>query len=172
MSAEASAADANAEPGPPSTLLEGVLASIVTPGASAGLVASVNGALLLLAGLCAVALLTGALSAPADGESMQGHLAVLLVLAACLLAAFNYFIAASRETASADAPAPAPAPVRAEAPAPAPVVAEAPAPAPAAVPPPMPADAEPAAATLAPPASGPTPSTARTLARQRGARAL
>jgi hypothetical protein len=36
-----------------------VLASIVTPGASAGLVASVNGALLLLAGLCAAALLTG-----------------------------------------------------------------------------------------------------------------
>ena len=161
MAAEASAtADANAEPGPPSTLLEGVLASIVTPGASAGLVASVNGALLLLAGLCAVALLTGALSAPADGESMQGHLAVLLVLAACLLAAFNYFIAASRETAGADAPAPAP------------VVAEAPPPAPAVAPPTTTADAVPAAATFAPSVSGPTPSPARTLARQRGARAL
>lgn len=99
------------QPTPPLTFLEAVLASIATPGASSGLVATVNFSLIALSFLCVLALVTGVLSTAShssgtsDDSGLSTHFAVLLALSLCLLASFNYFIASTRNgelTAHAD----------------------------------------------------------------------
>ena len=75
--------DAAAAVAPPRTLLDDVLASVLTPGVGPGLVATINGALLVL-----VAVLLGLLGAGAADV----HTAVLLTLALGLLGAVNFHV--------------------------------------------------------------------------------
>jgi hypothetical protein len=72
---------------PPKTFLDSVIDSIITPGASSGLVATINGALLLL-------LATLAAWAVAYGADV--HTAVLAFFSVGLLGSLNYYISAGR----------------------------------------------------------------------------
>jgi hypothetical protein len=73
---------------PPKTVLDDILQSILTPGAGPGLVATINGSLLVLIVVLLCMLLFG------FGE---WHAVVLLFLATGLLASFNYFIGEVRK---------------------------------------------------------------------------
>lgn len=74
-------------PRPAPTLLDAVLSSISTPGASSGLVATINGVLLLQAALFGAFAASGA-----AGDELRGHFAVLTALSLGLLVAFNAFL--------------------------------------------------------------------------------
>jgi hypothetical protein len=69
---------------PPKTFLDGIMASILTPGASPGLVSAVNGALILLI-ILAVYGYFGA-------KVLDGHMMILAILAVGLLGAFNWCV--------------------------------------------------------------------------------
>ena len=102
MADEASAVSrAFALPPPAPTLLDGVLASALSPGAGPGLVAAVNASLLVM--LAA----TGWIAWTLDGEFARRELLPLLgvgaALAAGLLVAFNVFVSLG----GAQPPAPA-----------------------------------------------------------------
>jgi len=79
---------------PPKTFIDNVIDSIVTPGASSGLVATINGALILL-------LLT--LAAMGINGSADMHALVLGFLALGLLGSLNYYISLVR-SAEVEAP--------------------------------------------------------------------
>jgi len=79
---------------PPKTFIDNVIDSIVTPGASSGLVATINGALILL-------LLT--LAAMGINGSADMHALVLGFLALGLLGSLNYYISLVR-SAELEAP--------------------------------------------------------------------
>lgn len=68
---------------PPPTFLDAVWDSIITPGASPGLVATINGALLVLLVVCFYFGASGV---------VPTHLAVLAALAAGLLVSFNWCV--------------------------------------------------------------------------------
>lgn len=72
---------------PQRTLLDSILDSIMTPGASSGLIATINGALLLL-------LLTLIVLAVTQGPDV--HTLMLMFLAVGLLGSLNYYIAMVR----------------------------------------------------------------------------
>lgn len=72
---------------PQRTLLDAILESIMTPGASSGLIATINGALLLL-------LLTLIVLAVTQGPDV--HTLVLMFFAVGLLGSLNYYIAQVR----------------------------------------------------------------------------
>lgn len=76
---------------PQRTLLDSILESIMTPGASSGLIATINGALLLL-------LLTLIVLAVTQGPDV--HTLVLMFFAVGLLGSLNYYIAMVRISAS------------------------------------------------------------------------
>jgi len=86
---------------PPPTLLDGVLQSIVTPGAGPGLVAAVNGSLLLM--VAATAWIAWTLDDGFARRELLPLLGVGAALAVGLLVAFNAFVALG----GADAPLPA-----------------------------------------------------------------
>jgi hypothetical protein len=69
---------------PSPTLLDSIWDSIVTPGAGPGLIASINGSLLLLMGVLAYLALTG--------EWPSEHLIVMLLLATGLLLSVNWCV--------------------------------------------------------------------------------
>ena len=85
----------------PPTLLDGVLQSIVTPGAGPGLVAAVNGSLLVM--VAATAWIAWTLDDGFARRELLPLLGVGAALAVGLLVAFNAFVALG----GADAPAPA-----------------------------------------------------------------
>ena len=87
----AAVASAFALPPPPATLLDSVLQSIVTPGAGPGLVAAVNGSLLLF--VAATAWIAWQLDDAFARRELLPLLGVGAALALCLLAAFNTFLA-------------------------------------------------------------------------------
>lgn len=68
---------------PSPTLLDAIWESIVTPGAGPGLIATINGALLVLLAVCAYFAASGV---------VPTHLAVLAALAVGLLVSFNWFL--------------------------------------------------------------------------------
>ena len=77
---------------PPATFLDTVLQSILTPGTGPGLVAAINGALLVLLALL------GGMAAAGEGD---GHTAVMAALALGLLASVNWFISLVRAAEAA-----------------------------------------------------------------------
>ena len=89
------------------TFLDGVLESIVTPGAGPGLVAAVNGSLLLM--VAATAWIAWRLDDAFARRELLPLLGVGAALALGLLAAFNAFLAFGGGAAAARSPAPAPA---------------------------------------------------------------
>ena len=81
---------------PQRTFLDDVLESIMTPGASPGLVAAINGSLLLLVLILVVLIVTGAADI---------HTGVMLFLAVGLLGSVNFFISQLRVAEDAKAQA-------------------------------------------------------------------
>ena len=77
-----------AAPVPTPTLIDSIIQSVLTPGAGPGLVATINGSLLVLVLVLLAMIVCGI------GE---WHAAVLLCLAFGLLGSFNYFISQVRE---------------------------------------------------------------------------
>lgn len=85
---------------PPRTLLDDILQSVLTPGAGPGLIATINGSLIVLVLVLIAMIICGI------GEL---HAAILLVFAIGLLASFNYFIGEVRKAEDAAAQSAAPA---------------------------------------------------------------
>lgn len=79
---------------PSRTFLDDVLESITTPGAGPGLIASANGALIIL-----LLVLTGVFFS--SGKDIQMHAAILGVLALGLLVSLNVFLMSSRQPTDA-----------------------------------------------------------------------
>ena len=73
---------------PAPTLIDSIIQSVLTPGAGPGLIATINGSLLVLVLVLLAMIVCGI------GEL---HAAVLLCLALGLLGSFNYFISQVRE---------------------------------------------------------------------------
>ena len=100
-STSSAVAAAFALPPPPATLLDGVLQSIATPGAGPGLVAAVNGALLLM--LAATGWIAWRLDDAFARRELLPLLGVGAALALGLLVAFNAFVALGGATVSPSA---------------------------------------------------------------------
>lgn len=86
-SAEGGECTAGSAIAPPRTFVDAIIASILTPGASSGLIATINVSLLLLLVVLFVLFLTG---------SADIHALVLGVLAVGLLLSFNHFMSQLR----------------------------------------------------------------------------
>jgi ER protein Pkr1 len=79
----------------PATLLDSILSSILTPGASAGLISSINAILLLLIATLVTFSLMGVTP---SGKYFDIHMILLMVFALGLLVSLNYFIYLSKKT--------------------------------------------------------------------------
>ena len=79
----------NGEENIPVTFLDSILSSILTPGAGAGLISTINGVVILLIVSLIVFSLMGVTP---SGKYFDIHMIILMFFAVGLLASLNYFI--------------------------------------------------------------------------------